>query len=89
MAAAFRMAVKLGIAQRSCENRLRNILHKCGLPVAFKEISPKKIYEVHFHDKKFSSGRSRFVLPLDIGKVKVVEDIPPEVVEEAITECMG
>ena len=44
---------------------------------------------IHYHmrsDKKFTDHRLRFVLPRCIGKVEIVEDTPPEVVETVVKE---
>jgi len=36
-------------------------------------------------DKKFVSGVNRFVLPISIGKVKIVENIPEDIIANILT----
>ncbi|MCM8782464.1 MAG: 3-dehydroquinate synthase [Candidatus Omnitrophica bacterium] len=71
-------------------NRIANLLAKAGLPTRVKGIASSQIYEAHLYDKKFIDGKNRFILPLRIGKVKVVEDIPERLVRKAINFiCKG
>ena len=40
------------------------------------------------HDKKFISGKNRFVLMQSVGKVKVVEGISIDVISSAVKKLM-
>lgn len=46
------------------------------------------IYDAHLHDKKFIHGKNRFVLPVCIGGVRIVEGIPDSVIVKSIKDCM-
>jgi 3-dehydroquinate synthetase len=46
------------------------------------------IYNAHLHDKKFIHGKNRFILPLGIGSVRIVESIPGPIVARAIKDRM-
>jgi 3-dehydroquinate synthetase len=41
------------------------------------------------HDKKFTGGMNRFVLPVKIGKCRVVKKVPLKVIKEAINSRMA
>ena len=54
---------------------------------AFKDSNEALVEVLRFimkHDKKFLSGRNRFVLMSKIGKVKVLENISLAVIKKAI-----
>src|SRR3989339_30224 len=85
MVLAAKLAVKLGCLC-SCEaTRIESLIRKAGLPVSAKGIEPKKILASMKRDKKFVSGVNRFVLPISIGKVKIVENIPEDIIANILT----
>jgi len=55
-----------------------------GLPVKIKGIALSKIMSSLAKDKKFIHGKNRFVLPVGIGRVKVVTHIPENTIRKAI-----
>jgi 3-dehydroquinate synthetase len=59
-------------------------LVKAGLPVKARGINPRKIYDAHLHDKKFTGGKNRFVLISGIGGAKVAEGVSEKLVKKAI-----
>ncbi len=83
MAIACDISSKLKMIKREDARRITELIGKCGLPTAFKG-DPKKIYKALCHDKKFISGKNRFVLPAGIGKVRIVEGIPENIVKDCI-----
>ncbi|MCX5776513.1 MAG: 3-dehydroquinate synthase, partial [Candidatus Firestonebacteria bacterium] len=75
MVLAAKLAVKLGLLC-SCEaDRIESLLIRTGLPVSARGINPEKIIASMKRDKKFVAGVNRFILPVGIGKVKIVESI--------------
>jgi len=84
MAAANFISSKLGLISEPASKRILRLLENSGLPVSAKGVNPLKIYEAHLYDKKFSAGRNRFVLPMGIGRVKIVEGIPDKLIKKAI-----
>ena len=89
MVAANFISKEIGlISGFECE-RIKNLLEQSGLPIRAKGINPNKIYEAHLYDKKFIHGKNRFVLPLRIGKVKIVEGISERLIRKAINLICG
>ncbi len=50
------------------------------------EVNPRNILRRLQADKKTQNGRVLFVLPTEIGKVEVTDDVPEKIVLEAVTE---
>ena len=86
MAIAAGMALKLRMLSREDTRRIVSMIKRCGLPVRVKGLSFSKLYESLSHDKKFIRGKNRFVLPVGIGRARIVEDVPKRVIKEAITQ---
>ena len=64
--------------------RLNDLLTAIGLPQTLKGVKLSDVTRLMTHDKKFISGRTRFVLAKKIGSVKVVEGISSERIETAV-----
>ncbi|MCX5716602.1 MAG: 3-dehydroquinate synthase [Candidatus Omnitrophica bacterium] len=89
MAAANHIAVESGLLSGPQNTRIIKLLSGAGLPVFAKRLSAAGIYAAHLRDKKFIHGKNRFVLPIKIGKVKVVEGIPEKTIRKAINLICG
>jgi len=76
----------LGLTHKNTCLRIENVIASTGLPTKIKKISPRDIIKSHYLDKKFIGSRNRFVLLEKIGKVKVVEDIPLEIIKSALAK---
>jgi len=63
---------------------LNKLLSLIGLPEHIQRIKTAGIFSHMKHDKKFLSGKNRFVLMQRIGKVKILEGISPTVIKKAI-----
>lgn len=64
--------------------QINQVLSDIGLPEKIGKIKVASILNIMRHDKKFITGKNRFVLAVQIGKVKVMEDIPLDVIKKAI-----
>lgn len=64
--------------------RIKRLIEAYGLPVKIKGIPANKIINAHYHDKKFSGKKNKFVLLSSIGKAKVKSGIPLSVIKEGI-----
>ena len=60
------------------------MIQKIGLPCRIRKVGLRDIIKTHYHDKKFKGSKNRFVLVKDIGKVKIVENVPLSVIKKAI-----
>ncbi len=88
MRVAANISVRVGMLSREDEKALNGVLDAVGLPGRIQKIGLSDILRVMPHDKKFISGRNRFVLAQKIGVVKVVEDIPVPIIKQSIREYL-
>lgn len=78
------ISFQLNMIGQETADRINQILTKIGLPERVEKQSVKRILKLMMHDKKFISGKNRFVLVSRIGKVKVMEGIPINVIKASI-----
>ena len=86
MVAAATISNKLGILSSKELIEIDNLINRAGLPTTIKGLKISKILDIYRHDKKFIEGVNRFVLPVRIGKVKLVNNIPEKLIENTIEE---
>lgn len=84
MRVAARISVSMGLLPAAQELRINQLITSVGLPEKIKGVRLAKILELMKHDKKFTAGHNRFVLARKIGQVKVVRDIPANIITQAI-----
>jgi len=84
MRVAADIACRLKLFSPKEKERLGSLLSMLGLPLRIKGVGIKRILTAMAHDKKFKSGKNRFVLPVAIGKVKVVEGVSEGIIRQAI-----
>jgi len=84
MRVAARISVAMGLLSAAQEARINALISSVGLPEKIKEIRLAKILNLMKHDKKFTAGHNRFVLAHRIGRVSVVQDIPNNIITQAI-----
>lgn len=89
MIAAAGISDKLGMLSTEEAGKIRNLIGRAGLPVNLKNIECSAILKALGHDKKFAHGINRFVLPLKIGRVKIIDDIAQGSIVDAIKEIAG
>jgi len=88
MAAAARIAERLGRASPGLADCIEGVLLSWGLPVRCPAFDVDAIWQAMAHDKKRRGHTLRWVLPLDIGTVEIAEDVPADVVR-AVLRSMG
>ncbi|MCK9432003.1 MAG: 3-dehydroquinate synthase [Candidatus Omnitrophica bacterium] len=84
MSAAVKLSMLLGMLSEGEGRRIRELIKLYGLPVRMKKIALDKVVRAHYHDKKFSGGKNRFVLIKKIGKPEVVNNIALDLIKESI-----
>ena len=91
IALGMRVAADISRQKKLCKASdvaaLNKLLSLIGLPEHIQRIKTADIFSHMKHDKKFLSGKNRFVLMQRIGKVKVLEGIKPAVIKKAIQSC--
>jgi len=84
MVAAGFIACRMGrLASREFK-RLEEVIAAFELPTREDDLDPDRLVESMKRDKKARAGKIRFVLPLRIGEVGVFDDVPVELITEAI-----
>ena len=81
---AARLAVEMGRCPAEVGRRILTLLDHLGLPTAAPGYDPEAVWTAMTADKKKQGSRLRFVLPLDIGRVEVFDDVPREAVLAAL-----
>lgn len=88
IALGMRVAADISCQKKLCKasdvTMLNELLSLIGLPQRICKIKTADIFRHMKHDKKFLSGKNRFVLMKKIGKVKILEGISPAVIKRAI-----
>lgn len=85
MVAEARLAVLKGILESREKERLENLIHEYGLPVAIpQEYDRARIQEYLLADKKTIDGKVFFVLPASIGKVIITDELEAGMVAEVL-----
>ncbi len=64
--------------------RLEKVLLKFDLPLFYKGCSLEALFKAIGYDKKSIQGKNRFVLPVSMGKVAVVPDVPSELIKKTL-----
>ena len=89
MVSAARVAVKTGLmGEKECL-RIEKLVETYGLPRKFGSLDIKEIIAGMNYDKKVIDGKVRYVLPDTIGTVRIVSEIPPEILEDVLKEQQG
>ena len=83
MACACDISTGMGLLDNAVARRIEICLRELRLPVSFKGIAPGKIIEPLLRDKKFR-GSNRFVLLEKIGSPIVVDNVPLDLVRDAL-----
>jgi len=85
MVAAGNIAVKLGMWSKEEAKRQNILIEKTGLPTTIPaNLNTQAIINLLANDKKVKAGKVRFILPTQIGKVTIKDDISPEILTEVI-----
>jgi 3-dehydroquinate synthase len=89
MVAAAGISNKIGMLSTKEFREMKNIINNAGLPIRMRKIKSAKILDAIYHDKKFTRGITRFILPAKIGKVEIVENISRELISKTLEEISG
>jgi 3-dehydroquinate synthase len=89
MVVASRVAEKLKVVASDVTTRQKTLLESAGLPTMIEGPATSDILKTMRHDKKTRGGELTMVLPVRIGQVKVVKDVDPEVIRQALEESRG
>jgi len=88
MLCAGEIAYQLGMFKYSELQRLDDVITRAGLPCKIKNCNIDSIMHSMKYDKKFVGGKNKFILPVRIGKVKVVAGVDERIVKQVIQRRM-
>ncbi len=89
MNAAARIAGAGGLFPREAIVRQARLLQRLGLPSRCEVASPEAVKEAISLDKKRAGAKTTWILPTGIGSVRVISDVPDQVVDAAIRLVAG
>lgn len=78
------VSMELGIAPLEVLAAQNRLLKLCGLPTRVKKMPQKKVLAALQLDKKNVAGRTRFVLPEAVGKVRWGVEVPQDLIIAAL-----
>jgi 3-dehydroquinate synthase len=84
MIVAARLSCFLRLLDEESCLRIERLISQAGLPTNIKGLSSQDIISRHYYDKKFSGVSNRFVLLTEIGRTKIVEDIPLPLIKQVV-----
>lgn len=88
MLVSLRISVELKFISESLLKRIEFLIKNTGLPVKIRGVSLNKVLIKHYHDKKFIGKTNKFVLLCELGRVKIVNNIPLGLIRSAVEERM-
>lgn len=87
MCMANALACELGMmTQSECES-IEKLLASYDLPTRFSFSSASGFYEKFYLDKKSTDSKIMFILPQGIGDVRLLDDVPKDVVLKVLKAC--
>lgn len=89
MSCAARLAFRLGRLDQATVDRQYQLLCSLGLSCHLPRIDPAQLVAAMRHDKKVEHGKLRFILPTRLGRVELVPDVDPQLVERVLDEHEG
>jgi len=81
--AAGRIATRHAGLSAADAGAIETALDRCGLPARVR-VGAARVRAALRHDKKRRDGRLRWILPVALGDVRVFDDVPDALVEEAL-----
>lgn len=87
MVCAARLASVMGICDQEVYKRIGILCRLVGLRTSLPRVEFETLWDILHRDKKVTNGKVRFVLPVRLGEVKIIEDVDRSMLQEAIQSC--
>ena len=81
---AARLAESRNMLDQTSVDRIVGLIEKAGLPTSGLKLPLDEVMKAMLFDKKVKSGKIRFILPDRIGHVVIRDDIPENLVRDAL-----
>jgi len=88
LVASAHLSLICGHCRPALPDRIADVLDRLALPTQFSGLDQSAVIAAMSTDKKRKRGRVRFVLPHEIGRVAVHDDIAPAQVAEALDRVL-
>lgn len=89
MRVAAEISCQMSLLPRKSAQDIGAVLSRIGLPERIEGVNLTQILKTMRHDKKFVGGKNRFVLAARVGSVKVVDNVPLDVIKSAIKRFLA
>jgi 3-dehydroquinate synthase len=89
MILAARLALRMGMLAETESRQIESALRKLAPLPSLSSLTWEEIRQPMLADKKFSGSKLRFVLPIRIGSVAIVDDTPLVAVENTVREYLA
>jgi len=86
MLAAARVSHEMDILSQGELGRLESLLDKAGLPTKNPNLEVESLISAMQHDKKVLGGKVRFVLPRELGRVFITDDVKLSLVKQILAD---
>ncbi len=87
MVCAARLASIMGLCHQDAFLRIERLCKLLGLPTSIPRMEFGVLWDILQRDKKVINGKVRFILPVSLGEVKIIEDVGRELLQEAVQSC--
>jgi len=88
MTAASHLAQSLNMIDATAQSRIESLIKSAGLPTGGLTLNVEAIVNAMAFDKKVEGGKIRLILPTKIGAVTIRDDVPIDLVRQAV-ESLG
>lgn len=85
LATATRVAKQCGHLSASEAQRILTVLQRCGLPTTW-EVDPESLQERLQDIRRVRGGRLRYVIPIAVGRVDILEDVDAALLAAAVSD---
>jgi len=87
MVCAAKLSSLMGICNKEVHERIKGLCKILGLKTSLPHVDFEVFWGVLQRDKKVKDEKVRFVLPVRLGEVRVIEDVDRSILQEAIQSC--
>lgn len=89
MAAEAFIAQQMGLLSAEVLQRIEAFVSQVPLEFKKDSLAPSKILSAIRHDKKSVEGKTRFVLPVRLGEVRILDDVEPALIRLSLKRAFG
>jgi 3-dehydroquinate synthase len=90
MVAMGEIALALGLWSANCRDRQQALIQKAGLPTQIPaDLDLSALLASLKIDKKVKAGQVQFIMPTEIGKVNITDQVPPDAILSALQTMQG